>query len=121
MEKMNKLLGPSLSRMIAPFFLLGILAGEDLAILWGKYQIYQLPHPGWNCEVAVITQANIFQLFYRDFSQPFLPSSDLSLAVIFQLFLDPRSAESHAHLINLEITQRIKKIRLVSFALKLKN
>ena len=104
--------------MIAPFFLLGILAGEDLAILWGKYQIYQLPHPGWNCEVAVITQANIFQLFYRDFSQPFLPSSDLSLAVIFHLFLDPRSAESHAHLINLEITQRIIED---SFALKLKN
>merc|ERR1719192_920228 len=50
-EKMNKLLGPSLSRIIAPFFLFGILAGVRLSILWRKYQIYQLPHPGRACQM----------------------------------------------------------------------
>ena len=50
-EKMNRLLGPSLSRMIAPFFLLAILAGGHLAILWCKYEIYQLHHSGWNCQM----------------------------------------------------------------------
>ena len=100
-EKMNKLLGPSLSRIIAPFFLFGILAGVRLSILWRKYQIYQLPHPGRACQMrpgdilAVITHTNIFQLFYGVLLQPFLPSCDLSLSVIFHLFLDPRSAESH--------------------------
>ena len=69
-EKMNRLLGPSLSRMIAPFFLFAILAGGHLAILWCKYEIYQLHHSGWNCQMmpgeilAVITHTHIFQLFY---------------------------------------------------------
>jgi len=105
-EKMNKLLGPSLSRMIAPFFLLAILAEGQLAILRCNYEIYQLHHSVWNCQMrpgsilAVINHTNIFQLFCSVFLQPFLPSSDLSLFAIFHLFLDPRSEESHAHLIN---------------------
>ena len=118
-EKMNKLLGPSLSRMIAPFFLFAILAEGQLAILRCNYEIYQLHHSVWNCQMrpgsilAVINHTNIFQLFCSVFLQPFLPSSDLSLFAIFHLFLDPRSEESHAHLINLEISQ--------GFARKLKN
>ena len=50
-EKMNKLLGPSLSRMMAPFFLLAILASKELTVLWCQYEISQLPHTDWNCQL----------------------------------------------------------------------